>query len=502
MSDGNKVIYRATLRIFALCCAMFAWPSVTAFAAQTINTTSTTSCAAQSGSLVGGNILTDFDNGTFGSENGSADQSPSTNPYPGQVSGGVFANFYSFFHGAYGYVANPVNPRNSFQHPDITDPVYGVTGRFFASDPNINTPIINFTALNVNPNENYQLSFWAANSEPNGTPNDINLEIDGITSLNTGPLQAFSSALEWRKYAFVFNSGNRTEILIALRSLETGAGGRDFYLDNVEMEFCSLSGGDISGNNFSDVDRDNIFQFVREAGLSAINVDLYDTQGDGDPANDIYVSGTSSGPAGSFSFVNVPVNPNYELRVNITDPDLPSGSSAGTASTLPVNLSSSSNSTDNNFGFDLPRPSLTINKSSTVYDNDLFGGFSVPLQDIAYTISVENSGGEGADKDGLFVVDLLPDALTFYNDDFDGAGALTADPVVFTQSSAGLDFNYSRDVAFSDDSSPPADFSDCGYSPVVGYDPNITYVCLNPKGVMTGGSGSPSFTVLFRARVN
>lgn len=501
MSNGKRAICIYTLRVFALWNAIFAFPSTT-FAAQTINNNSTTSCSAQGGTLIGGNILTDFDNGTFGSENGSADQSPSVDPYPGQIASGTFTNFYSFFYGAYGYVANPVTPRNEFQHPNITDPVYGVTGRFFASDPNVDTPIINFTALNVTPNQNYELSFWAANSEPSGNPNDINLEIDGIVSLNTGDLQAFSSALEWKKYAFLFNSGSRTQILIALRSLETGESGRDFYLDNVEMERCTISGRNISGTHFSDVDRDNIFQAVREAGLNAVNVDLYDTRGDSDPINDIYIGGTESGTNGDFSFINIPANPDYELRVNEIDPDLPSGSSLGTTSTLSVNLPSSSNSTDNDFGFDLPRPSLTINKSSTVYDSGLFDGFSVPLQDIAYTISVENNGGEGADKDGLFVVDLLPDTLTFYNDDFDGVGALTADPVVFTQSSSGLDFDYGRDVAFSDNSSPPTNFADCGYNPAVGYDPNIKYVCLNPKGVMTGGSGSPSFTVQFRARVN
>lgn len=501
MSNGNRGIYICALRVFALCSVLFAFPSA-GFAAQTINTNSTTSCTAQSGTLVGGNILTDFDNGTFGSESGAPDQSPSTNPYPGQIADGTFANFYSFFYGAYGYVANAVTPRNQFQHPDITDPVYGTNGRFFASDPNASTPIINFTALNVDPDENYQLSFWAANSEPNGRPNNINMEIDGIVSFNTGPLEAFTSALEWKKYAFLFNSGNRTQILIALRSLETGEGGRDFYLDNVEMERCSISATDISGTNFSDVDRDNVFQTAREAGINAIGVDLYDTRGDGVGTNDIYVSGTQSNASGAFSFVNIPANPNYQLRVNATDPDLPSGSSLGTAATLTVNHSSSSNSSGNSFGFDLPRPSLTISKSSAVYDETQFGGFSVPLQDIAYTISVENSGGEGADKDGLFVVDLLPDTLTFYNDDFDGLGALTADPIFFSQSSAALDFDYNRDVAFSDGVSPPSNFADCNYTPAIGYDPDIKYVCLNPKGVMSGGSSPPSFTVQFRARVN
>jgi len=126
-------------------------------AAQTINTSSTTSCVAQGGTVSGANLLTDFDNGTFGTGSGAPNQSPSIDPYPSTVTGGEFREFYNFEHGAYGYVSNPVMPRNAFQHPDITDPVHGAAGRFFASDPDADTPTLNFAVLGVVPNQNYEL---------------------------------------------------------------------------------------------------------------------------------------------------------------------------------------------------------------------------------------------------------------------------------------------------------------------------------------------------------
>ena len=63
-------------------------------AAQTINTSSTTSCVAQGGTISGANLLTDFDNGTFGTGSGAPNQSPNTDPYPSTVTGGDFTNFY------------------------------------------------------------------------------------------------------------------------------------------------------------------------------------------------------------------------------------------------------------------------------------------------------------------------------------------------------------------------------------------------------------------------
>jgi hypothetical protein len=488
----------AALTVFSLVLVL---PTTEARAGQTINTTSTTSCSALGGSVTGANFLTDFSNGTFGSESGAADQSPSINPYPGQVSSGIFSNFYAITWGRYAYVANAVTRRNPSQHPGITDPVYGNTGRFFASDPDVNTPVIGFTALNVIPNQNYQLSFWAANSEPAGLPNNINIEIDGIVSLNTGPLQAFASALEWKRYSFVFNAGNRTTILIAIRSLETGNGGRDFYLDNVEMRQCSITGGNISGFVYSDDNRNNSYQSAVENPLSPITIRLYDTRGDANAANDIFVSSYTTGVNGAYSFTNVPPNVNYQLRVDTADPDLPFGAVAGTPATVNVSLASGGNITNQNFGFDVPPPILSMVKTSRPYTSLLTGVFSVPGQDMEYTIQILNSGGSGYDKNSLFMFDTLPTTLEFYNGDFDDAGTATTDPILFSQTNAGLNYVYSRDVAYSNSATAPTSMASCGYTPIAGYDANVKHICVSPDGVFAGSAALPSMTLKFRSRI-
>jgi uncharacterized repeat protein (TIGR01451 family) len=211
---------------------------------QTINNTpSATSCSVLGGTLSGNNLFMPLDNGTFGVENGSPNQSPTINPYPGVVSGGNYRQFYStsFTFGDYSYVANAVTPRNASQHPGITDPVYGATGRFFASDPNTSTPTLTTTLTGLTPNQFYEYSFWAANSEPNGNPNEVYVLINGQRIYTTGPLTAFTAALEWKKHTVSFSNGASTSIIIDLKSIQTGNAGNDFYLDNIELRGCNFT---------------------------------------------------------------------------------------------------------------------------------------------------------------------------------------------------------------------------------------------------------------------
>ncbi|MEM6353303.1 MAG: GEVED domain-containing protein [Cyanobacteria bacterium P01_D01_bin.14] len=205
-------------------------------------------CTVQGGNLSGINLFTPLDNGTLGFESGAPDQSPAANPYPGVVTGGIYAQYGSGsgsfrrpVFGEYSYVANIQNPRNRFQHDGITDPVYGVTGRFFASDPNDSTPTMTITLSGLEPNQFYEYSFWAANSEPGGAPNNVDILIDGETVFSTGPLTAVPAALAWKKYAFTFTNGPNTSITIDLKSTETGSGGNDFYLDNIEVQDCTFA---------------------------------------------------------------------------------------------------------------------------------------------------------------------------------------------------------------------------------------------------------------------
>ncbi len=126
--------------------------------------------------------------------------------------------------------------------------------------------------------------------------------------------------------------------------------------------------------------------------------------------------------------------------------------------------------------------------------------YAVPGDDVVYSISVTNEGNGDADSDSIFLVDKLPSDLVFFNGDMDGPGPGTG-AVLFSQTSASLSFNVATDVKYSNSASPPADFASCAYDPIAGYDPAVTYICLNPKGAMANGSPFPNFTVDFRAQI-
>jgi hypothetical protein len=88
-------------------------------------------------------------------------------------------------------------------------------------------------------------------------------------------------------------------------------------------------------------------------------------------------------------------------------------------------------------------------------------------------------------------------------------GAVGSGPVAFAQGSpsSGLSYTYSGLSSTTDDVS----FSNNGgvsfaYTPVAdasGYDPAVTHIRVNPKGVFAGASasGSPNFTISYRVKV-
>ena len=145
---------------------------------------------------------------------------------------------------------------------------------------------------------------------------------------------------------------------------------------------------------------------------------------------------------------------------------------------------------------------LTLAKSSAVYDPSSTAPYSLPGADVLYTITVTNTGSGSTDTDAVFAYDALPSTLTFFNGDIDGAGPLTG-PVAFTQTGSGLTFSSATDVRYSNLAAAPASFAACSYTPVAGYDAAVRYVCFNPKGALLSSGGTPpQFNVQFRARIN
>lgn len=146
-------------------------------------------------------------------------------------------------------------------------------------------------------------------------------------------------------------------------------------------------------------------------------------------------------------------------------------------------------------------PDLKAKKSVEVYDPQNLGLYNLPGNDVIYTITVANEGAGSVDTDTMELIDAIPSEITFYNGDIDDGGPET-DAVAFIDTGSGLTWNYGTDVRFATGATPPANFAACNHPPGGGYDSSVTFICINPKGVMTAGTPSPQFSVQFRARLN
>lgn len=143
---------------------------------------------------------------------------------------------------------------------------------------------------------------------------------------------------------------------------------------------------------------------------------------------------------------------------------------------------------------------VTVAKTSQI-DAASISVFSIPGSEQIYTIAVSNSGTRGADANSLLVVDALPDGLTFFNGDFDGAGPATGSVRLIDGGSA-LTLSPASDVRFATGTTAPANFAACNYTAAAGYDPAIRFVCIRPSGEFSEGSlTASSFQLQFKARI-
>ena len=131
------------------------------------------------------------------------------------------------------------------------------------------------------------------------------------------------------------------------------------------------------------------------------------------------------------------------------------------------------------------------------------GQLSVPGSDVVYTIRIENVGDTAVDTDTIFLIDAVPSEVIFLNVPFsDSANNSSAESVFFQQfNGAGLNFDFSTDIGFSTATTAPVNFGQCTETLIAGENPDITFICFNPKGTMAVGTPNPSFEFKFITRI-
>ncbi len=141
--------------------------------------------------------------------------------------------------------------------------------------------------------------------------------------------------------------------------------------------------------------------------------------------------------------------------------------------------------------------SLEAVKSSQVLSDPANGASNpkaIPGALVTYSITVRNTGPSAVDANSVLIIDALPAQLA--------VGAGLAPSFVQGSPASGLTFNPVLDLRYSNAMSPPASFAACTYTPVSGFDPDVRFVCFNPKGAMAGSTGvPPSFTISFQGQV-
>ncbi|MFC3832162.1 MULTISPECIES: beta strand repeat-containing protein [Deinococcus] len=364
-------------------------------------TTTPNVCSTLSGNTgLGSNLVTDFNNGTFGVSTSdptvasTGTKSPAAWPY-------TAANLPN-----YTYIqASSTSPNDGFVSlvnrmgsprifnvwtstlTPITVSSSGVasddsaTGRFLlVNGANPGLSVLETTIGGLSPNTNYQLTGLFANVIDNGTTGhilpDVTLYINGNTFFKTGNIPQ-DMAAKWRTSGFVFNSGTSTSLTFKLVNNVPSGNGNDFAFDQLNLNHCQGNWTNtLSGYLYADLNTSSTFQNPAEPQLPAgVVVDLRYTDANGNP---VTVAKTTTGvgaDTGKYVFTNVPPPPTgFTYYVHVED-----GSLAGEPSTVPAGYTlatpnnaaipgtpnyTSGTNTGPDFGFSSTLPRLTITKVS------------------------------------------------------------------------------------------------------------------------------------------
>lgn len=141
-----------------------------------------------------------------------------------------------------------------------------------------------------------------------------------------------------------------------------------------------------------------------------------------------------------------------------------------------------------------PMPAVSVAKTSAPYVTTAGSPdrFNAPASDVAYTLTVTNSGGSPVDASTLVLTDMLPPNVTYYNGDYN-ASSPGMGPFELTAGTSGVTLP-AAGRAYSNNGG-----STYVYAPSAGYDANVDAVRLTPSGSMAANS---SFTIRFRARID
>ncbi len=306
----------------------------------------------------GSNLVTDFNDGTFGISTSDPvvastnTRSPAAWPYPAATLNYGYAQVSASgpADGSLSLVNRLSSPRiyntwsNALTAITVTGTGTGIatsdatTGRFLLiNGANPGVTIIQTTISGLTPYTNYQLLGLFSNVIDNGQtgfvlPN-IDFYVNGASYFRTGNIPQDVQST-WRRAGFVFNSGNATSATFKLVSRVPASTGNDLAFDQLSLNQCQgVYVNTLSGFLYGDANVSGSFQNPAEPQLPAgVIVDLQYTDSNGNP---VTVAKTTTGvgsDTGKYVFTNVPPPPTgYTYFVHVED-----GSYSTETTTIPA----------------------------------------------------------------------------------------------------------------------------------------------------------------------
>lgn len=149
---------------------------------------------------------------------------------------------------------------------------------------------------------------------------------------------------------------------------------------------------------------------------------------------------------------------------------------------------------------------IEAQKTVTIWDPANQGLYAIPGNEVIYTFTVTNVGDGDVDQNSMILIDGLPPELEFWNGDIDAGGPDNfpgTQRIGFVQTiGTGVTFNAATDLRFRTGSTPPANFSQCtAVAADATFRPDLTHICLNPKGTLSNGTPDPTIELSLRARI-
>lgn len=201
-------------------------------------------------SVIGSNLVTACDNGTWGAlpVGTPSNTAPATAPYPGNVPGFNYQQYPNGpFAGAYSVVNTTTTDPSAGNWWHMADHTTGdETGRYEVMNGLVVGALFFLETIPVSPNTNYLFSTWIANYARSNIPQpQLTFTISSLSGnvifTRTTNTIGIPNIPTWKELGSFVNSQNNSQLVISFSSGSPQTSGNDFVIDDISFAEATIN---------------------------------------------------------------------------------------------------------------------------------------------------------------------------------------------------------------------------------------------------------------------